>query len=184
VRGIRLGAGDTVVGLVIAGDDGQLLTVCENGYGKRTPIAEYSPQGRGGQGRININLKRGADVVTLKYTAGNEDVMLITRLGQIVRTGVSGISEIGRNTQGVRIVNLGGEDQVVAVAIVADEVKAEAEAEALEEIAGGVGVPGDAVDGAVPGAAATGSESADAPEIADDGAGDDPQPDDDPQDED
>src|SRR5690606_39916669 len=104
VRGIKLKPGDEVVGMVITDGSGTLLTVCQNGYGKRTPIDEYRLQGRGGQGLIDIRTtKRNGKVVNMVAVQDRDDVMMITMQGQIVRTPSSGISVIGRATQGVQI---------------------------------------------------------------------------------
>jgi DNA gyrase subunit A len=82
------------------------LTVCQNGYGKRTVLDEYRLQGRGGQGLIDIKTTdRNGKAVGLLAVADADDLMLITRLGQIVRTPASQISSIGRNTQGVRCIS-------------------------------------------------------------------------------
>ncbi|MCA8943925.1 MAG: DNA gyrase subunit A [Planctomycetes bacterium] len=130
VRGIKLKEGDVVVDLVIADEDQSLLTVCENGYGKRTRIGEYRIQGRGGQGLIDIRTtERNGKVVNLLAVQSGDDIMFITRGGQIVRTAADGISEIGRNTQGVRCVNLRDGDQLVAAAKVPQDGDPEEDAD-------------------------------------------------------
>jgi DNA gyrase subunit A len=122
VRGIKLREGDAVVDLVITDDTKTLLTVCENGYGKRTHVSEYRLQGRGGQGLIDIRTtERNGKVVNLVAVDDQDEVMLITKGGQIVRTAAAGISVIGRNTQGVRCINLNPDDKVVSVARVPSE---------------------------------------------------------------
>jgi DNA gyrase subunit A len=102
---------------VVTDGSGALLTVCENGYGKRTPVEEYRLQSRGGKGIIDIKTSdRNGKVVNLLPVAEDDEVMLITKEGQIVRTKVAEISVVGRNTQGVRCIALNGEDKLVSVA--------------------------------------------------------------------
>ncbi|MHC4707873.1 MAG: DNA gyrase subunit A [Planctomycetota bacterium] len=116
VRGIRLRDKDSVVGMVIAEKEASLLTVCENGYGKRTSLDDYRRQGRGGLGLINIKTtSRNGKVVALKSVHDKDDLMMITANGIIIRTGLEDIREIGRNTQGVRLIKLGSGDKLVAV---------------------------------------------------------------------
>jgi DNA gyrase subunit A len=120
VRGIDLGEGDEVVGGVVV-SQGTLLTVTENGFGKRTEVAEYRLQGRGGKGIINIKTSgRNGRVVGVRFLAGDEDVMLITGKGMIIRLGTADLSVIGRNTQGVRLIQLEEGDQLVSVARLAE----------------------------------------------------------------
>jgi DNA gyrase subunit A len=122
VIGIKLQEGDEVVGMVITSGGRTLLTVCENGYGKRTMVEEYRVQGRGGQGLIDIRTtERNGKVVNLLAVADDDDVLLITKDGQIVRTPARTISVIGRNTQGVRCIALNEGDRVVAAALVPRE---------------------------------------------------------------
>lgn len=117
VRGIKLKKGDRVKDLVIVSEDATLLTVCERGYGKRTPFEEYRLQSRGGQGIINIRTKgRNGKVVAMKAVRDDDDLMLITQSGMMVRTAVNQISIIGRATQGVRVMSLREDDLVVAAA--------------------------------------------------------------------
>ncbi len=122
VRGIKLREGDEVVDMVITAEDRTLLTVCENGYGKRTLVSEYRLQGRGGQGLIDIRTtERNGKVVNLLAVTDQDEVMMITAAGQIVRTPASGISVIGRNTQGVRCIALNAGDRLVSCAVVPSE---------------------------------------------------------------
>lgn len=117
VRGITLRDGDVVVGMVTATDEeAKILTVTENGYGKRTAISEYRVTKRGGVGIINIKRsERNGDVVSIMLPTDDEDVLLITKKGIIIRQSVASISTIGRNTQGVRLINLGKGDEVIDV---------------------------------------------------------------------
>ncbi len=117
VWGIRLEDGDSVCDMVVTDGSGTLLTVCENGYGKRTLVEEYRDQSRGGKGIIDIKTSdRNGKVVNLLAVADDDEVMLITKDGQIVRTKVSEISVVGRNTQGVRCIALNDGDKLVSVA--------------------------------------------------------------------
>ena len=110
VRGINLDDGDEVVGMVVAnGDDdpASLLTVCENGYGKRTMLTEYRSQNRGGKGLIDIKTSdRNGRVVAIAKVTDADEVMLTTIGGIIIRTRVGDTRPIGRNTQGVRLIRL------------------------------------------------------------------------------
>ncbi|MEO6596066.1 MAG: DNA gyrase subunit A [Planctomycetota bacterium] len=132
VWGIRLDEGDEVRDMVVTDDTGTLLTVCENGYGKRTLVDEYRQQSRGGKGIIDIRTNdRNGKVVNLLAVKDEDEVMMITKDGQIVRTKVSEISVIGRNTQGVRCIALNEGDQLVSVArIPSEEPEPEPEPEA------------------------------------------------------
>jgi len=130
VKGIELRPGDELVGLIRVDDDADLLTVTENGYGKRTPLAEYlvrsddgttRSQGRGGKGRIDIRTTtRNGRVVSIRCVHEGDSLMFISEGGMIVRVPASSISQIGRNTQGVRLVNLKRGDKVIAAARVAE----------------------------------------------------------------
>ncbi len=122
VRGIRLSPDDEVVGAVIADDDSYLLTVTENGYGKRTRISDYRLINRGGKGVKNIICSpRNGLVVAVKAVNGSGDLLLITKKGVIIRTPVSDIRVIGRNTQGFRLMKPSPDDKVVSAAKVEDE---------------------------------------------------------------
>ncbi len=114
--------GETV--LPLAAGERTLLTVCENGHGKRTRIAEYRLQGRNGTGIINIRTsERNGKVVGLKAVTDEDDIVLITSQGQVMRTSVATIRAIGRATQGVRIIKLREEDRLVSVEKVAGGAK-------------------------------------------------------------
>jgi DNA gyrase subunit A len=121
VKGIGLEEGDLVVALEVVNRAGTILTVTENGYGKRTPVDEYRLQSRGGKGLINIKTSgRNGSVVAVKFLAGDEGVMLITGRGMIIRLNTADISTIGRNTQGVRLIQLEEGDQLTSVARLAE----------------------------------------------------------------
>lgn len=116
VRGIRLQAGQKVISLVIAGLEGSILTATEHGYGKRTDISEYRITGRGGQGVISIQVSdRNGNVVRSQMVEETDEVMLITNKGTLVRFKVSELSVIGRNTQGVRLINVSEDEFVVGM---------------------------------------------------------------------
>jgi DNA gyrase subunit A len=122
VKGIKLRTGDMVVDMVVAEEKASLLTVCENGYGKRTSLENYRTQNRGGLGLINIKTTaRNGKVVGLKAVQYKDELMLITANGMIIRTGLDEIRSIGRNTQGVRLIKLKGDDKLVAAAKIAHE---------------------------------------------------------------
>jgi DNA gyrase subunit A len=122
VIGIRLREDDEVIGMVDADDTKTLLTVTENGYGKRTAISEYRLINRGGSGVINIQCsERNGNVVAVKSVTDNDDIIFISRSGIIIRTPAKGISRIGRNTQGVRLMSLEQNDKVVAAARIIKE---------------------------------------------------------------
>ncbi len=118
VRGIRLANGDTTVSLNLTPRGSQLLVVTENGYGKRTPIEDYPTHSRGGGGVITSKVtdKTGAVATARVITEKDNDLMIISAGGVVIRTDVSAIHVAGRATQGVRLMNLGEGDKVVAVA--------------------------------------------------------------------
>ena len=116
VRGIRLPAGDEVIALSIM-SEGLILTATENGYGKRTPIDDFPVQGRGGQGVIAIQTtERNGKTVGALQVADEDEVMLISSNGTLVRTGVDDISIMGRNTQGVRLIRVEKGQRLVGLA--------------------------------------------------------------------
>ena len=126
VRGVTLEENDAVVGMIAVKRAASLLVATENGYGKRTPISEYRVTGRGGKGIISVQAnERNGQVVAAIEVVSEDEVMLITRGGIIIRTPVSGISEIGRNTQGVRLINLEPGDQLIDVARVEEKEESE-----------------------------------------------------------
>jgi len=123
VHGLRLRENDEVVDMVVVDEMATLLTVCENGYGKRTNFEEYRTQGRGGSGIINIRAtERNGSVVAMKAMRDADELMLITSQGKIVRIGLSEMRVIGRATQGVRVIALRKGDKLVSVArVVSDD---------------------------------------------------------------
>ncbi len=117
VRGVNLAKGDYVVGAVVVKRESTLLTVTENGYGKRSDIADYRVTNRGGKGVINIrSSERNGEVVVVKEVVDDDELLLITQRGIVNRIAVSSIRSIGRATQGVRLMGLGANDKVIDVA--------------------------------------------------------------------
>jgi DNA gyrase subunit A len=137
VKGIDLADGDDVVGMVVAvGDEDPagLLTVCAKGYGKRTPLTEYRTQNRGGKGLIDIQTSdRNGPVVAIAKVTGDDEVMLTTSGGMVIRTRVDAIRTIGRNTQGVRLIKLDEGDAVSSLAKLPQDELVETEAAAALE---------------------------------------------------
>ena len=117
VKGINLRQGDEVVDMVIVRESSTLLTICENGYGKRTGQTEYPSKHRAGQGVIDIKTSpRNGSVVACREIESEEEVMVVTQNGIMIRIPVQGVSTIGRNTQGVRLINLDEGDRVIDMA--------------------------------------------------------------------
>ena len=135
VMGIRLGDGDKVVAAEVLGGRPDILTVTANGYGKRTPVEEYRLQGRGGTGIINMKTtERNGNVVGAMVVSEEEQLLLITASGKIIRMNIDGISRIGRATQGVRLIQTAEDDRVVSAIRTAEpEEDAELPAETKEE---------------------------------------------------
>lgn len=122
VKGIVLGSGDRVIDMVVARRDATLLVVSENGLGKRSELADYRVQRRGGKGIITLKkTARTGHIIALKEVQPQDELMMITRNGVIIRVPVDGIRVIGRNTQGVKVMNLDAGDTVVDVARVVTE---------------------------------------------------------------
>jgi len=127
VRGMNLESEDSVVSMVAITPGQSLLTVCENGFGKRTNIDEYRKTRRGGKGVINIKTtERNGKVVGIQAVTDTDELMLITQKGMMIRTDLSALREIGRATQGVRLIKIDEDDKVVAVAKMAREEDEEA----------------------------------------------------------
>jgi DNA gyrase subunit A len=120
--GIRMDPEDEVVGMEGLKEGATILTVTENGYGKRTRTEEYRRQARGGKGILTIKTsERNGPVVYSYQVTDHDQLMIITGHGKIIRLRVGDISVIGRNTQGVRLINLIEGEKVVAVARLAEE---------------------------------------------------------------
>ncbi len=122
VKGITLTGDDQVVGMVVLRDDSSILTVTENGYGKRTAISEYKLQNRGGKGVVAIKTsERNGHVVGALQVVDEDQVMLIANTGKVIRMPMDTVRIIGRNTQGVRLINLEEGEKVVALSMLARE---------------------------------------------------------------
>lgn len=121
VRGITLDENETVIGMELIDDKVEILSVTENGYGKRTTASEYRAQTRGGKGILAMKLtEKNGDIISIKPVSDKDDLMVITNTGQVIRTKISGISLLGRNTQGVKLINLKPNEKVVAVEKIID----------------------------------------------------------------
>jgi DNA gyrase subunit A len=119
VRGMKLSGGAHVISMQIAKPDSLILTATANGYGKCTPVEDYSTINRGGQGVISIKTtERNGDVVSAVSVTPEQEMVLITNKGTLVRTRVAEVSIVGRNTQGVKLINVGKGEQVVGLAVV------------------------------------------------------------------
>lgn len=121
VRGISTPGDDFAVGMELLQPGHTILTVTENGFGKRSPLEDYREQNRGGQGIITIKTTaRNGPVVGILQVSHEDEIMLITSAGKILRMHVKGIPIMGRNTQGVRLMEPGEDEKVVSIARLAD----------------------------------------------------------------
>jgi DNA gyrase subunit A len=147
VRGMTLEADDVVIGMVIVNEqftDSTLFTVTENGFGKRTELTEYRRQSRGGKGVITIKTnERNGCVVDIKQVTDENDLMLITDQGKIIRMPIAGFSVIGRNTQGVRLMVTEEAERIVAVARLAEKEDTDDSGDEEEILAEDEGFEGD-----------------------------------------
>ncbi|MBM4056176.1 MAG: DNA gyrase subunit A [Planctomycetes bacterium] len=142
VKGITLKNNDKVRGMVVVDEQASLMAICENGFGKRTDFGEYSAKNRGGQGVINIKTtERNGKVVALIDIRENDELIMITKGGKIIRTPVNTIRVIGRNTQGVKLFDIDKTDKLISVARVVpeenppqEEMEAESESETEMEM--------------------------------------------------
>ncbi len=135
VRGIKLAEGDRVVSLIVPREEGAILTVTQNGYGKRTANSEYPTKSRATQGVISIKVTdRNGPVIGAVQVVDSDQIMMITDAGTLVRTRVSEVSVVGRNTQGVILIRTAEDENVVGLQRVAEPV----EEEELDSIDGSV----------------------------------------------
>ncbi|MFZ2713698.1 MAG: DNA gyrase subunit A [Streptococcus suis] len=119
VRGIKLREGDHLVGATIVSDDQEVLVLSEKGYGKRTPASEYPRKGRGGKGIITLKVAdKNGPLAGLTTVQGDEDIMVITDTGVIIRTSIANISQTGRSTMGVKVMRLDEEAKIMTFALV------------------------------------------------------------------
>jgi len=133
VRGIRLEEGQKVVSLIVPKGDGAILTVTENGYGKRTQLSEYPAKSRATKGVVSIKVsERNGAVVGAVQVGLNDELMLISDKGTLVRTPAGGVSIIGRNTQGVTIIRTAGDEKVVGLQRI-DEIQSDEDEVELDE---------------------------------------------------
>ena len=152
VRGVSLDSpADEVVAMVTGGTDEQLLVVTKHGYGKRSPLADYRVTGRGGVGVITVKTsERNGPVVALKKVLDDDELMIMTKNGVIIRLPIKGVSLQGRNTQGVRLINLEQGDEVIDVARVANEDEDNGARERQLAAAPAAGQDGAGTEGAMP----------------------------------
>ena len=121
VKGISIDDNEKIIGMEIIDDGVEILSVTQNGYGKRTCASQYRKQTRGGKGILAMRLNdKNGEIIEIKPVTDKEDLMIITDKGQVIRTKISGISLLGRATQGVRIIRLKEDEKVVAVEKVAE----------------------------------------------------------------
>ena len=126
VKGMKLGKGDFMIGMEVVQEKSSLLTVTENGFGKRTDLSAYRVQGRGGKGLINIKTSEKTGlVVGIKAVESDDEIMVMTSSGVVIRSKVSDIRQTGRSTSGVRLIRLSGEDKATAVARLASKEEEE-----------------------------------------------------------
>ncbi|GBG97187.1 DNA gyrase subunit A [Lactococcus termiticola] len=134
VKGVNLREGDYVVGTSTVNNDQEVLVISENGLGKRTAAEEYPTKGRGGKGIKVMNVtERTGKLAGLTAISGDEDIMVITDTGVIIRTNVQNVSQTGRATQGVKVMRLDDKAQIVTFALVEAEAEAENEDEKATE---------------------------------------------------
>ena len=137
VKGIELRGGDEVVDMVVLRGQGSILTICEHGYGKRTEPQEYSRIRRGGMGVIDIKTTaRNGSVVACREVTESDEVMIVTQNGIMIRVPVADIRKIGRNTQGVRVINLDKGDRVIDMTRVARSREINGDAPSIRENGG------------------------------------------------
>jgi len=134
VRGMKLAGDAKVISMQVAKPGTLILTATEHGFGKCTPVEDYSTINRGGQGVISIKTtERNGPVVSSVSVSTEQEVVLITNKATLVRTRVSEISVVGRNTQGVKLINVGKGEQVVGLAVVDIEEEEDVDLESMEE---------------------------------------------------
>jgi DNA gyrase subunit A len=130
VRGMRLGVGQQVISLLTVGDERMcVLTATQNGYGKRTPVTEYTRHGRGSQGIIAIQCsERNGSLVGAQLVSRDDEIMLITTGGVLIRMRVDEVRELGRSTQGVRLINLGENESLAGLEKLIEPIEENGEA--------------------------------------------------------
>jgi DNA gyrase subunit A len=156
VRGMKLAENDQVVSLIVPSNEGDILTVTQNGYGKRTELSEYPTKGRGTQGVVSIKVsERNGPVVGAVQVEEGDEMMMITDAGTLVRTRVAEVSQVGRNTQGVTLIRTAEDESVVGLQRIDEVEEVELpegeEAEATEANAEGQAPEAPAADDAAEG---------------------------------
>ncbi|AZN38878.1 DNA gyrase subunit A [Paenibacillus albus] len=133
VKGINTDEDDLVISMDVVVPENDVLIVTANGYGKRTPISEYRSQSRGGKGIKTLNVtERNGAIVSLRVVQNDEDLMIMTSTGTMIRMSMDGISSMGRNTQGVRLINIREDDSVATVTRVARNEESDISDEEVE----------------------------------------------------
>jgi DNA gyrase subunit A len=144
VRGISLRDDDEVVGMDVLASSGTILSVTEQGYGKRTELEEYRVQSRGGIGIINIQTsERNGKVIGVVQVSNDDELMLITQQGKILRMAANTIRAIGRATQGVRLIDIEGDDRAVSIARLEEQDEVIKADEIADDVTPGAGNPPD-----------------------------------------
>ena len=135
VRGIRLRPNDTVIGMDLVTEDSNMFVISENGYGKRTKVSQFTPHARGGVGIRSavVNDKTGKLMGVANLTDEANEVIIISTQGQTIRLGLKDISELGRATQGVRVMRLNAKDTVASMALVQTSLEGDDEPEETSE---------------------------------------------------
>ena len=134
VKGIELSEDEKIIGMELIDDSVEILSVTANGYGKRTSASEYRKQSRGGKVILAMRLtEKNGDIIDIKPVTDKDDLMIISDKGQVIRTKISGISLMGRTTQGVRLIKLKEGEAVVAVEKIIDPDEVELDETATTE---------------------------------------------------
>ena len=121
VRGMQLGEEQRIISMILVDEEGSILTSTENGFGKRTVVSDYPLKGRGGQGVISIKTnERNGEIVGAVQVKADDEIMMITDNGTLVRIAVDDVSEMGRNTQGVRLINLTKNEKLIGLERIAE----------------------------------------------------------------
>jgi DNA gyrase subunit A len=135
VRAMDLAVGDYLVGMEVVEREGLILSIAENGYGKRTPLENYRLTARGGKGVINMKTTRKTgDVIAILSVKDDSDLMIVSQNGKIIRIESSTIRQVGRSTQGVRLVSLEEGDKVAAASVIPDAENGNGEGPAQEDL--------------------------------------------------
>ena len=122
VRGMRIDPDSRVVGMEVLGPEATLLTITENGFGKRSNVEEYRVQNRGGKGVFSIKTsKRNGKMVSLLLVDDKDEIMMVTDKGKLIRTNMQGVNIISRNTQGVTLINLSSGEKLIGIARLPEE---------------------------------------------------------------